>query len=620
MDRGNRTGRRATTAMAAIMLGLAAAAAAAAASVAPPLGTDPMRRQAVEHPRALIRSIHQRLDRAGTLSPRAERGLLWWLGSAALNVNDGAVLTESVLRLDSLGQAYRDPVALAAAGYLRAFQHIITGNGVGLSEALKAAARVQGNRDPKVVAWSKYELCDAYTQLGHPARGLPLCRDAEKAARRVGDAWEIADDENDIAWNLSGLHRAAEAVPYYRRSRRGFDAIGETQVASMVGDNLAHAYLQLHRPHQALALSRASLQKETASGLNSDALLSRANIARAYDAMGRHRDALREIGAAIAGARRTHNEDLLPDFFAAQSVFAEHAGLLHRALAGARAEAAALRHQHDPNLLATEAALEKRYATREKELRIRDLERENTIKDLALKAARAESARQTETQRREYLRGLVTRVVALGLLLVATLLYLLWRGQRRHAADMRDQALRDPLTGADNRRAFMQAARRLLDADTFRPAPPHALLLVDIDHFKRINDSAGHPAGDRILVQVVECMQRVATPRARVARLGGEEFAVLCARTEGAEAEHLAERIRSEIAMLPRPAKGEAHPITVSIGVATTNDLAGDERDIEGWLRAADMALYAAKDMGRDRVMRIPPAAPTAPRLARTMS
>lgn len=582
---------------------LLAAASSRAGVVQPPLGTDHLRRQAIEHPHALIRQVHKRLDKAGdTLPPKVERGLLWWLGSAALNVNDGATLTESVLRLQSLGQVYKDPVAKAAAGYLRAFQHILTGNGSGLSEALKAASLVQASSDAKVVAWSKYELCDAYTQLGHPRRGLPLCRDAERAARAVGDTWEIADDENDIAWNLTGLHHAARAVPYYKRSRRDFTSIGETQVASMVGDNLAHAYLQLHHPHEALALSRASLVKENASGLHSDALLSYANVARAYDAMGRHADALREIASAIAGAKRTHNNDLLPDFYAAESLFAEHAGHLHQALKSARIEATTLRNQHSPGLLATEAALEKRYAARERELRIRDLERQNTIKDLQLKAARAEADRQNEAERRESLHSLVMRIIALAALLVASLLYLLWRSQRRHAAHMREQALHDPLTGADNRRAFMLAAEQLLDPAGMASRSTHALLLIDVDHFKRINDTAGHPAGDRVLSLVVERMQLSCGAHGRVARLGGEEFAVLCPRMSGPVAERLAERLRQDIAHLSLETVGNVGHVTISIGVAATTDL--DQSDIESWLRAADAALYDAKENGRNQVVR----------------
>lgn len=568
--------------------------------VAPALGTDSMRRMAVNRPHAMIKEARKQLHAAG---PIAERGLLWWMGSAALNLNEDATLTESVLRLDSLGRARHDDVAIAAADFLRAFHLILNGDVSGLSMALRGAARVQGTDDLRVEAWARYELCDAYTQVGEANKALPICTLAAHEARAVGDAWELADDENDLAWNASALHHYAKAVKLYKQSRRRFRAIGADQVAAQVGDNLAHTYIQTGRPRAALLLSRVSLVHERAAGRENDALLSRANIARADAALGRPKQAEAVIQDAIKDARSSSNHGLLPSFYEADSRFAEQAGDLARALASARQAIALLQDRRRPSLLATESLLENRYQKRERDLRMQALERENRVKSMALQVARARAARQDEIQRREQLWILVTVIAAIGLLVIAGLLYLLLRNQKRHANALRQMALHDPLTGVENRRGFMQAASELIEGPRTYPGREHALLLLDLDHFKRINDIAGHPAGDRVLVTVVHDLELACTGVGRVARLGGEEFALLCPRLGADGAMRHATTICSRIATLPLPLPEHVpiHTITASIGVAILDGTWC--RDIETWLRTADFALYKAKAQGRNQVV-----------------
>lgn len=119
------------------------------------------RRRAVTDPHGLIADGRTQLDRADpALAPTRERALLWGMGTAAIDANEDAALAEATLRLDSLGNADNDPVALAAAGFLRARHDIANGIGEGLSLALQAAARVQDVSDPQIVAWSRFQLCE----------------------------------------------------------------------------------------------------------------------------------------------------------------------------------------------------------------------------------------------------------------------------------------------------------------------------------------------------------------------------------------------------------------------------------------------------------------------------
>lgn len=160
---------------------------------------------------------------------------------------------------------------------------------------------------------------------------------------------------------------------------------------------------------------------------------------------------------------------------------------------------------------------------------------------------------------------------------------------------LRAAALSDPLTGIGNRRAFMDNGERLLRLCSER-GEPVALLVCDLDNFKRLNDSFGHPAGDRALLE----FSRITASRMRrqdvFGRIGGEEFACLLAEAGTEAACQVAERIRREFAELPFIGEGL---LSVSIGVVT-NEHGGYQ--LPHLLSLADQALYRAKAKGRNRI------------------
>ncbi len=276
---------------------------------------------------------------------------------------------------------------------------------------------------------------------------------------------------------------------------------------------------------------------------------------------------------------------------------------MQRALASARQVGQLLGHQRQPSLLATEKILKDRYEARERELRIRNLERENRVKAMQLQVAKAHGLQEADARRREQLWNVVVMVLVASLLVIVWLLYLLLRAQRRHAHALRLLSLYDPLTGVENRRAFMQAAGLRVDAMQKGHGRHDALLLIDLDHFKHVNDSDGHPAGDRVLVRLVREIELAAGDAGKLSRLGGEEFALLCPGMDAVDARALGEEICRRVAVMPLPLADDStiERITVSIGVAILNGK--DCNDIESWLRAADRALYEAKDAGRNGVV-----------------
>ncbi|WP_342117340.1 GGDEF domain-containing protein [Pseudoduganella sp. OTU4001] len=157
----------------------------------------------------------------------------------------------------------------------------------------------------------------------------------------------------------------------------------------------------------------------------------------------------------------------------------------------------------------------------------------------------------------------------------------------------------DSLTGLANRRHFMEhGSREVSRARRYRQ--PLAMLLLDIDHFKEINDNFGHPAGDKVIAAVANACRTSGRGSDLAGRIGGEEFAVLLPETNAIAAQLAAERLRRKIADLDLAAHGITRAITASIGVAV---LQGSETALEALLARADQALYLAKQTGRNRVV-----------------
>lgn len=159
----------------------------------------------------------------------------------------------------------------------------------------------------------------------------------------------------------------------------------------------------------------------------------------------------------------------------------------------------------------------------------------------------------------------------------------------------------DPLTGALNRRAFTDAAQHALSLAA-RHARVVGIVMIDLDHFKKLNDGFGHAAGDAMLVATAGALHAHVRSTDRVARFGGEEFVVLLTETTREAAVVIGERICAAIRELPYATlvPGKTTPQTTSVGVAVFPDHGAD---LEELLKKADEALYEAKTGGRDRVV-----------------
>jgi len=165
---------------------------------------------------------------------------------------------------------------------------------------------------------------------------------------------------------------------------------------------------------------------------------------------------------------------------------------------------------------------------------------------------------------------------------------------RRALQDLREEAIRDPLTGLYNRRFLKDyLERELIRAE--RENNPVALIMLDLDHFKRVNDTAGHPAGDRVLVETAALLKRHIRGSDIACRHGGEEFVLVLPNATLDNARVRSEEICAAIRREPNRLAG----VTASLGIALYPGHAGDA---ESLMRAADRALYDAKRAGRDQV------------------
>ena len=171
---------------------------------------------------------------------------------------------------------------------------------------------------------------------------------------------------------------------------------------------------------------------------------------------------------------------------------------------------------------------------------------------------------------------------------------------KRLQDELQRLATLDSLTGLANRRHFLNCAQAEI-ARTLRTGQPLSVVMLDVDHFKKLNDTYGHAAGDAALVALAETCRTTLRETDIMGRLGGEEFGIILPGDGLAEAAEAAERLRRAISLLAIPVESGTIAITASLGLAL---LAADETSMDGALRRADHALYQAKQSGRNRVAR----------------
>jgi diguanylate cyclase (GGDEF)-like protein/PAS domain S-box-containing protein len=172
--------------------------------------------------------------------------------------------------------------------------------------------------------------------------------------------------------------------------------------------------------------------------------------------------------------------------------------------------------------------------------------------------------------------------------------------RKRGLTEIRNRLTQDHLTGVFNRAHFFETAQSHMSRHDKAPV---SVLMIDADHFKSINDTYGHPTGDRVLKELASTLKRYLRPDDILGRIGGEEFALLLPDLDIEGARLVAASLRGQIALMRVPAGGSPVPFSVSIGCASRDDA---NVTLDQVLAAADRALYRAKALGRDCIVTYP--------------
>jgi diguanylate cyclase (GGDEF)-like protein len=532
-------------------------------------------------------AAQQQIETATTLLPQAKRkalraGVLTCQGETLETAGNNAGAETAFDASVAIATAANDEPMLAEAlfsrGYLRALQGKYA---TGMSDVRRSQQLYERINMPQYALTVMNTIATIYNRMG----------DHEQAAQiyeRARDQQHAAGLRRDEAVTLYNLGRARQKMGGWDAARASFSGCLALSRELKYTRGEAYALLGLASVDNATANPRRALdlleQATALERLTPDARQS-AQIQLARGTALRQLERGTEAVSALEQSEAVFKQaDSLEELSSTYDELATaHAQLgdwrnayLFRGLAKTTSET--LLHNQ----------LDQRFATLKVEFDTATTEKENSL----LTSQNALDQKALAQDRRA--NTLQTIVIVLSLLLLALLTIMALR-QRRGAQRLHALAMTDELTGAPNRRAVLTRLEALLQQGD---APPCSILLIDIDHFKSINDRHGHPAGDETLRLLTTQLRSAVTEPAFLGRLGGEEFIAVLPGTSLQEACRIADLTRTQIPLIDLGRWLGERRITVSIGV-TTSSVADT---VSAILRRADAALYAAKHAGRNCV------------------
>jgi diguanylate cyclase (GGDEF)-like protein len=540
-------------------------------------------------------AAEQQIGAATALLPKATRlglraGILTCQGEIAETASENGKATALYEQAVSVATETHDNEMLASAlfsrGYLLGLQGLYAS---GLSDLKRAQTLFTDLGMPHHALTTLNSIAIQYNRMGDYAQARDMYSAALKAQRENG----MLREEGVTLHNLG---RAYENLREWAAARQAFDQ--SLQISRQLNYPRSEAYALrglaavengLGNPQTALEiLDRASLlQKQTPDArLNAQIQLARGDslyqLKRLPESVQALQEALQVFRQAdsLSELRATYLQ--LADGYRTMGDWRAAYGHLTKAQETAERQ---FRNQIDQRF----ATLKVEFDTASKEKENALLTRENEANEKALVQERKAGSLQA---------AVIALTAILALLLAALALH-----QRRTTLRMRLLAMTDELTGVPNRRAVLSQLEPLLRRTD---AEPCAMLIIDIDHFKSINDQHGHVEGDEALKLVASELRSAVRDPAFLGRLGGEEFVVVLPGTSVEGASVIAERIREEVMRIDSRRWLLDRKITVSIGVTVSVPQVDSPSTM---LRRADTALYAAKRAGRNQVKVTMPAA-----------
>lgn len=428
------------------------------------------------------------------------------------------------------------------------------------------------------------DIAISYRRMGDNAKALDYLRQNEAFAAQLGNQGQLTINLLQQAYLAEDSGRVDDALALYRRALALARARGSDYDAASV--HLAMAWPAiLQRDYR-----RALRLIDVATGIF-DALGDRANddmIAlrrgQAYAGLGQHAKAMAEFARAAEALERSGNKRYLALLYRARAGSEQATGHKDDAIADLQRYIGLVESIRLAETSQQAQLLRSQFDADRREIENRRLERERVMRERQVQAL---------LQARRWQWTAIALASVLLLLLGGLVVRQLVRMRR-----LGEMAATDPLTGVANRRSIEQLGDEAVAAARSMHQPLCALLL-DIDHFKRVNDSHGHPCGDQVLARIAHACRDALRHIDLFGRYGGEEFLVLLPDTRLPYAWPVAERLRNAVAALSFDDLAPGLRVTVSIGMA---QLGGGDGGLRELVARADAALYRAKANGRDRV------------------
>jgi diguanylate cyclase (GGDEF)-like protein len=505
----------------------------------------------------------------------ASHQLLWEGEKLANGTNDAGLKIRAAI---SSGQAYAEegnfPMALARL------------------ESAAAQARQDGR--PVNVVMALNALAKLYSKTREYEKGFATLAEAMPFAEMSDSPGRVAtlrSTEYGLAMDMGEPARAVAALLAALKLER---KIGATWMVAYTLSDLSDSYLKAHDYQQALRYAQQVIDEARALGDLRLEATARVNVGQAYLGMGRLADGKRSFEQGLAAFEKSGSKPDLQAVLAEYGLALERAGDLQGAVLAYHRERRLSNEMFERRRQKAMMELQAKYEGDRKERQIELLRRENQVKSAELDNRRLQ-------QRIWWLLAVVTA-------LIAAIVGILYNKVRNANAqlheknqELKQQSVRDPLTGLYNRRHFQDFMRGFTPQEQ-RGDVVSALFLLDVDHFKQINDSHGHAAGDAVLKMIATALQDILRETDMIVRWGGEEFLAFLPGISRTGLEDVARRVLTGIAGRSVEHQGQKLSVNVSIGFSPFPLAPGGQ--LLTWERSVnlvDMALYLAKSHGRNR-------------------
>jgi diguanylate cyclase (GGDEF)-like protein len=431
----------------------------------------------------------------------------------------------------------------------------------------------------------------------------------DKALQVIQEALSLADEAGSSKINgglylnqgaiFTSLGRTKAAVDSYERALKIGRKAGLVGLEATSLNNLGDIYLIAKNYPKAEIFAQQAKVKFKEAGELGGVATAQSNLGFALIGQGRVKEGVAEVRSALkynhdAGAK-ADEEAILGEL----GQMYEQAGMFREAVATIREQQALTVQLFRADREKSVATLQEQFDSVQRQKQIELLARENSLKDAEISNQR--------------LQMIVTLLAAIVTVMGGVFVFLLYQRVRRTNLRLREanqklefHSVRDPLTGLFNRRSFLELmGRRSIDSTTDRRDDnnPDGLMILDVDHFKSINDTLGHAGGDIVLVEIAKRLRSAVRDTDMVMRWGGEEFLVFSPKANATRLKNLAHRVLVAIGATPMEVGDKTMTVTVTGGFLSLpfSGLSETDCNWEKAMQIADMALYLGKVNGRNR-------------------